>query len=197
MNIRQVERVDVAALAEMEASIWGEGAANADRIALRSEVFPEGSVIAELQPGMIAGYVVVQRVTHVSTSSWEIQTDGGTLARTHRPDGRLLYGVNLSVTSQGARHGVSKALIEHCYATFVGSGQCEAICLGSRLPGFSRWADRNGRDIRAYLAPDEQGRPRDPELRIYHRNGFRTLWALQDYFDDPDSLNFGAMILRS
>lgn len=197
MIIQQIEDKDVADVAALEQQVWGEAAAGADCIIARARVFGSGSLIARLPSGQIVGYAVVQRVDHISTGSWVQQTDNGWIGRTHRQDGQLLYGVNLSVLPQGAKHGVSRALIDHCHGTFVEQGPCVGICLGSRVPGFARWARSNGDDIRSYLAYGSGGRSRDPELRIYERNGFRVLWELAGYFEDPDSLNYGAMILRS
>ncbi|MCH9806735.1 MAG: hypothetical protein K0U74_03300 [Alphaproteobacteria bacterium] len=197
MIIRPVEEADVAAVAELEAKVWGASAADADQIRSRSATFKDGNLIAEKPMGVIAGYVVVQRVSQVSTGSWSQQTDNGLLARTHQPDGQLIYGVNLSVTPEGAKHGVSKALIDHCYRKFVTHGPCSAICLGSRLPGFARWSLENGQDVEEYLSRQSGGLSRDPELRIYQKNGFRFLWALKQYFEDQASLNYGAMVIRN
>lgn len=196
MQILPIEDKDVSEVAGLEAEVWGAAAASADQIRGRVVIFREGSLIARLTDGRIAGYVVVQRVDHISTGSWVQQTDDGRIAATHRPEGRLIYGVNLSVLPEGARYGVSGALIEHCYQVFVAKGPCMAICLGSRLPGFARWARSNGRDIRGYLARRTSNFTSDPELRIYEKNGFRLLWEMEDYFEDPDSLNYGAMIMR-
>lgn len=197
MLIVPITQTDIQEVAALEAQVWGEAAASPGRIRSRADVFPDGSLIARLPSGSLAGYVVVQRVSHISTGSWTEQTDGGLIAATHRPDGGLLYGVNLSVLPEGAKHGVSRALIDYCYETFVRSGPCAGICLGSRVPGFARWAKQNSPNIRQYLSLRSGEFSRDPELRIYQRNGFRLLWALDQYFEDPDSLNYGAMIVRT
>ncbi len=197
MLIEPIKDADIAEVAALEAKVWGEAAASVEQIRARAQVFRDGSLTARLPAGNIVGYVVVQRVAAISTGSWAEQTDNGRLAATHRPDGRLLYGVNLSVLPEGARQGVSRALIEHCYDAFVARGPCVGICLGSRVPGFARWARENGCDIRRYLSTRMGGFSRDPELRLYEKNGFRLLWELKDYFEDPDSLDHGAMILRT
>ncbi len=197
MTIERIGCKDIAEVAELERQVWGDAAASADQIASRARVFNDGSLIARLPSGKIAGYAVVQRVDHISTGSWDLQTDGGLIERTHRSEGRLLYGVNLSVLAAGAPHGLSRALIEYCYETFVARGPCVGICLGSRVPGFARWSEGNGRDIRRYLADRPRGFSRDPELRIYEKHGFRVLWEMDGYFSDPESLNYGAMILRN
>jgi ribosomal protein S18 acetylase RimI-like enzyme len=197
MIIQHVEDHDIPELAALEAATWGEAGAGAETIRTRAEIFRDGSLIARLPSGSIGGYVVVQRVDSISTASWSVQTDNGGITRTHCPSGRLLYGVNLSVLPEGARHGVSRALIEHCYRVFVASGACAGICLGSRVPGFARWARANDPKIGSYLALRSRGLSFDPEIRIYEKNGFRILWELRDYFEDPASLNFGVMLLRS
>lgn len=197
MTIEPIREQDVAEVVALDRKVWGEAAASPQQIQSRAATFPEGSLVLRLSSGRIVGYAVVQRVAHLSTGSWDEQTDGGLIARTHRPDGRLIYGVNLSVLPEGARHGASRALIDHVYETFVARGPCAGIGLGSRLPGFARWARDNGSDVRRYLALRTGGLARDPELRIYEKNGFRLLWELPQYFEDPASLNHGALILRN
>jgi len=196
MKIRKLVSGDVAKLVLLEQEVWGGDGASEEQIVSRAEVFPDGSLVAELDSGTLIGYAVVQRVDAISTKSWAEQTDEGLLIGTHRLNGKILYGVNLSVVAQGSKYGVSGAFIEYCISTFVTTGNCNALCLGSRLPGFARWRSKTGGKIRDYLGRKNKGYFCDPELKIYQKHGFSFLWEMENYFIDPDSCDYGAMIVR-
>ena len=197
MKIRTINEDDIREVADIEQRVWGEEGATADQIAARMNTFPLGSIVAELPNGELAGYAVAQFVSHISTGSWADQTDNGMIAKTHRPDGAIAYGVNMSVPPEGARYGISGAVINYYYDEFITKGKCSLLCLGSRLPGYRRWHEKYGGSIRNYLSLTSKGLSIDPELRLYQKNGFRLLWSIPDYFPDNASMNYGAMIGRN
>lgn len=197
MKIQKANKNNIENIVQLEQRIWGNEGATEEQIRSRINIFQDGSIIALLPNDQVIGYVVVQRVSKITMGSWAKQTDHGSLTVTHKPSGKILYGVNLTVAPEGAKLGVSSALIEYCYHSFVKTGECSTICLGSRLPGYARWYKREGGNVRQYLNTTAQGKTRDPELRLYESKGFHFLWEIKDYFPDPDSLNYGAMIYRN
>ena len=102
----------------------------------------------------------------------------------------------MSALPEGARYGVGGMVIDYYYHAFIKTGKCSLLCLGSRLPGFSKWSASNNQDIKNYLSINHNGFSRDPELRLYQKNGFQLLWSIDGYYPDEDSLNYGAMIVR-
>lgn len=198
MEIRTIEPTDVDAVAEVERIAWGDAAASAETIATRADVFPEGSIVA-VEDGKIVGYAAAQLTAQISTKSWAEQTDNGEIRASHVPEGRLAYGVSMSALPGVSGEGVAAHVIAYYTDAFLGSGRCSALCLGSRLPGFSRWSARaeNSGDLGEYVLPTPDGRVRDPELRLYAKNGFQVLWELPEYFPDPESCDHGAMIVRT
>lgn len=198
MEIRNLEPGDLDTVAEVERIAWGEGAASRETIKTRAEVFPDGSIVA-VDEGRIVGYAAAQLTAQISTKSWAEQTDNGEIRGSHVPEGRLAYGVSMSALPGISGEGVARYVIAHYTNIFLGTGRCSALCLGSRLPGFSRWSARqdNSGDLGEYVLPTPEGRVRDPELRLYAKNGFNVLWELPEYFPDPDSCDHGAMIVRT
>lgn len=197
MEIREMAADDIDQVAHVETVAWGDMAATPDIIAARARVFGEGSLVA-VQDGQIVGYAAAQLTDQISTKSWAVQTDNGTLERTHEPDGRLAYGVSMSALPGVSGEGVAFHVIAHYTRIFLGTGRCSALCVGSRLPGFARWVKKQGHDstLANYVRLAPNGRPKDPELRLYAANGFRVLWELPGYFPDRDSMDHGAMVIR-
>ena len=182
---------DIPAVAKVERLAWGDEAASVEQITQRLATFSAGSIVAINQQEQIVGYAAAQLVNQISTSSWAKQTGDGTIANTHKANGQFVYGVSMS----GIQNGVSTAVIEYYYNIFISSGQCNFLCLGSRLPGFQKWYNETGGDIKTYLRKQKKGFHRDPELKLYQKLGFEFMWEMPEYFPDPKSLNWGAFII--
>lgn len=198
MEIREMVPGDIDQVVQIEKVAWGDRAATRDIIGVRADVFGCGSLVA-VQTGKIVGYAAAQLTDHISTHSWAKQTDNGMLEQTHRPYGRLAYGVSMSASPGVRGEGVAFHVIAHYTKIFLDSGRCSALCVGSRLPGFARWTEKNGQSgaLTSYVQSMPDGRPKDPELRLYAASGFRILWELPYYFPDQASMDHGAMVIRS
>jgi len=196
MKVRPLEPQDVCLAAEVEQVAWGDAAASMETIAGRARVFAPGSIVVE-QDGRVVGYAAAQLTDHLSTLSWADQTDEGRIAQTHIPDGKLAYGVSMSARPGVGGAGVAAEVVGYYAKLFLGGG-CRALCVGSRLPGYRRWAqDRTDAALGTYLSRGESGEPRDPEMRLYARLGFRLLWEMPGYYPDPESGGHGAMMVRT
>lgn len=196
MIIRQIQETDFAQVQELENVVWGGEGASIEQIESRWRTFPQGSIVAELNTKKIVGYAVAQRVNQLSASSWSEQTDQGMITETHREDGIIAYGVNMSVLKKVASLKISHSIIDHYHKIFIREGRCSILALGSRLPGFAKWKLRTSGTVRQYLCELSGSRSIDPELRLYQKNGFELLWEIPGYFPDEDSGNYGAMIIQ-
>jgi hypothetical protein len=194
MHIRQFNPADLGAVLGIETAAWGSEAANAEQIMARATVCPEGSIVAEHLNGDIVGYAAAQRVNQLSTQSWATVTDNGCITTSHKPEGKIAFGVGMSVLSTAARFGVSGAIIKRYAEIFVGQGDCQSMALGSRLPGFSRWTQQHGGTVQDYLGHARKGLSIDPELCLYEKAGFHLMWPVAEYFPDAKSCNWGAII---
>ncbi|KAB7613624.1 hypothetical protein F9L33_09605 [Amylibacter sp. SFDW26] len=197
MKIRQFISNDLAEVVNIEKTVWKEEAANEDQIMSRHQTCCEGSVVAETNNGEIVGYAAAQRVSQLSNSPWAVVTDDGFIKETHQVEGKIAFGVGMSVLQSVARFNVSGLIVQKYAQTFVSEGGCHLMALGSRLPGYSRWHEQFGKSVQVYLDQARKGYSIDPELYLYQRAGFKLLWPVEDYFNDPQSLNLGAMIAMS
>ncbi len=196
MQVRTMNNDDISQVEAIEQVAWGDSAATIEQIRQRLHTFPMGSIVAETGSNKLVGYASAQLVDQISTKSWAKQTNDGTITSTHKPNGQIAYGVSMSALPEGAKYGVGASVIAHYYDIFINSGLCSILCLGSRLPGFQKWHEKTNGDIKCYLNQEIGGLSRDPELRLYQKNGFQLLWEIEGYYPDQQSLDFGAMIVR-
>ncbi len=196
MKIRRMCINDIQQVIEIEKVAWADSAATEAQIRQRREVYPLGSIVAEKSDGEIIGYASAQLVNEISTKTWAEQTDNGFIDKTHKPNGQIAYGVSMSALPEGAKFGIGGLVIAYYYDIFITSNKCSILCLGSRLPGFRKWQAKNNGSIKSYLSETVHGYSRDPELRLYQKNGFQLLWEIENYYPDPESLDYGAMIVQ-
>lgn len=196
-SIRNFEPQDLDAVLAVERAAWGEGAADRDQILSRHAVFAPGSIVVTDDGGGVVGYAAAQKVDALSLGDWSAQTDRGLIAATHRRHGAIAYGVGMSALPEAAHRGAARMIIAHYRDLFLGVEACRLLSLGARAPGYARWrAENGGRSFADYLAATRNGYAIDPELRLYQKNGFRICWPLPGYFPDPDSEDYGVMIIR-
>ena len=65
--------------------------------------------------------------------------------------------------------------------------------LGARLPRYHRYADKMSAEEYA-AAERKPGVALDPELRYYYSFGMKPVRLVEDYFKDPDSLDWGMIV---
>ncbi len=211
VKIRQA-RVD-----DIEAMLWGEEKAWPENLRASREMyesrlgtFPQGTLVAEGE-GKIEGVVVVEIVNFRSVSdvrSWNEATDYGYIRKSHNPKGNSFYGINLSVCPR-AQSGVAVALLEAVGKLAI-KHNLKQIVLGARIPGFIRYlekhCEKNGvsaisdekRDKIAedYIQTTNRRRnPLDPQITFYQRAGMKIIKLLPNYFKDPESLNYGILVV--
>lgn len=192
MKVRTATKNDYENIAKLEQKVWGDGAASYDIIRTRHEIFPSGSIVVVDKNEAIVGYAAVQRVNRACCDSWHIQTGNGDTKSTHTDKGHILYGIGMA----GASFGVAEIIIEYVYKTFIESGVCYMLVLGSRVPGFAKWQAKNKQGIKKYIQTRRKdGYSIDPELMLYQKNGFEVLCEIDNYFPCQDSLNYGALII--
>lgn len=193
MKVRTATKNDYKNIALLEQKVWGDGAASYDTIRTRHEIFPSGSIVVVDQNETIVGYGAAQRVDRICCDSWQIQTGNGKTKSTHRKNGHILYGIGMA----GASFGVAEMILDYAHKTFIASGICYMMMLGSRVPGFAKWQEKNKLGIKEYIqARRKDGYSIDPELMLYQKNGFEILCEIDGYFPCQDSLNYGALIIK-
>lgn len=185
---------DIPALMRLEARQWNhEQAADALVMRRRIETHPQlclgsfcprtGEALASLFMKPIAAERIVQaRNWHECAALDDGARDSGT---------RSLFGISLTSVDGAA----SWALIRFFWPHALRAGWRD-IYLGSPLPGLARaLRDEPSLAPASYAEQTRWGLPVDPQLRYYHRRGFRELVGVRaDYFPHAESLDHGALL---
>lgn len=199
ISFRNAIIADVDGLVALENDVWGDGAANHEQLASRIKVFPQGNIIA-IYDGRIVGYVAfeyVDDITNHSAFTWADITDNGMIINSHKPDGKYLYGINLSVHNSMRGQHLSLDLFLKVWANIILNNK-KGTFLGSRIPCFMSYKKRNpGISAEEYVSLKRMGHAYDPELRLYEKDGLKPIKVLPDYFPDPPSLNYGVLVYRN
>ena len=211
IRIRQARVDDIEAILLVEKKAWPENLrASREMYESRLGTFPQGTLVAEGE-GKIEGVVVVEIVNFRSVSdvcSWNEATDYGYIRKSHDPQGNTLYGVNLSISPQ-TQSRVAVALLEAVDKLAI-KLDFKQIILGGRIPRFARYlkhyCQKNGisvisdekRDKIAdhYIrATTRKGHSLDPQITFYQKVGTKIIKLLPNYFKDPESLDYGALLI--
>lgn len=200
VSVRNATFSDIDDIVAVEALSWSEeNMADHSKWESRLNTFPQG-VFVGLVNGKICGVVCAERVDYEFKDkdfTWYDITDNGYLVNSHNPNGRFLYGVDLSV-SGGHVSKVSRLLLE-AIADLVMELNLEGSFLGARIPSYFKHA--------AIVSPEEyvfgpwvyNGKerklPYDPELLLYLKNGLEPLRVIPNYMEDPPSMNYGVLML--
>lgn len=194
---RFLHPADVPALLALEARQWtARQAADAATLAKRIETHPQlciGAFCADTGEALASLFMKPTSRQEIERARcWE---NCARLAETPPPGERRrtrsLFGISLtSVDGEAAW-----SLIRFFWPHALQQGWQE-IYLGSPMPGF-----RRARELEWQLAAEHYARsrrgglPLDPQLRYYHRKGFRKIVAvLPGYFPHEASLDHGAVL---
>lgn len=121
---------------------------------------------------------------------WLEKTGGGFLT-THMNDGAVGFGVDLSVTKKASKKTADKIVLSAIFDGVLGEG-LKGVYLGARIPAYHK---NSHLDVEDYVfGARKNGKPLDPELYFYVKNGFEIVEIIPEYMEDPESLNYGVLI---
>jgi len=185
---------DAGRLAALDKEVWADAAASEEMFRERLTNAPGCTVIAVDESGTLCGstsYCFLDYETYETAGrcSWYDLSGDGT-ASTHEPKGRDLFGINLVVPSRAPRDTSTRLLLEVVRGG-VRAGVQRGL-LGARLPGYSKRAGKMSAE--EYAWAERQGLPLDPEIRFYRKIGLRPIRLVENYFVDPESLDWGMIV---
>jgi ribosomal protein S18 acetylase RimI-like enzyme len=204
VKIRQARIEDIPQILEVEKAAWGEGrSATFEMLESRIETFPAGTLVALVNEeivGVLATEIIDYNLKEEALSWYEV-TDNGYIRKTHNPKGDTLYGADLSVHPLYQNQGVGKKLLV-CIGRLAIKYNLKRGLLGARIPNYYKYVDKI--KVEDYIQLDKKSSdiPPDPEL-IYYRNvtnllsklGLQIVKVLPNYFKDPESLNYGVLLI--
>lgn len=184
---------DAQKISELESKVWAENAATLSNIRNRLDTFAEGNLLA-IENDEIVGYVCIVPVSQSlvdNSKTWYDYTDNGDIKAAYDPEGKLFFGVNLTVSNKCRNLGIGSKLLLQIARTAVRKRYRLGI-LGGRLPYYYKHKNLSPEDY--VNLKDEKNRIYDPELRLYVRMGLKVVKVQKDYFHDPESLNYGVIL---
>lgn len=195
VHVRNAVLDDIPEIIRVESETWPAGeAATQEMFRSRVETFPQGVHVAEVG-GRLVGVVAFERITYDVNNpipTWKQATDNGMIRGSHDPRGDTIFGVDLSATPDAPPRTGTRLLVE--VGRYAIQNNLKRGILGGRIPGYGQYADKMTPE--EYLAAkDDRGQPLDAEVRFYKRAGLKIGKVLPGYFDDPDSLSYGVLLI--
>lgn len=195
---------------EVERSAWDEEwQASEDKFVKRMEVFPEGSIGIFAENGDLAGVTTSMIIDIPDTlpqqyKNWSEITGDGYITP-HKMDGNSMYVVSVAVSEKFQGQGLGQKLVAAQIELAKRLG-VEKVVLGSRLPGFKEYLEKNNiisenlaEEAEKYLNLErEDGKPQDAEIRFYKTYcGMTPVKILPDFGPDEPSKNFGILMVKN
>jgi len=194
MEIRQATEEDLEGYALIQQKEWsGSVIANTEQLQSRLKWFPKGVLVAAVGDKVVAGATFVRLADYNIEDglSWAELTDNGWCSN-HTSNGRVLFGVDMTISRSAPR---STSIRMFHRSTILAAKQgVDAVYWGSRMPRYHRYADTMTAHEYA-IARTKRGRLLDPELEIYSWvPGAEFVGVSANYFPDPESLDYGAIL---
>jgi ribosomal protein S18 acetylase RimI-like enzyme len=195
VKIRKATLKDLPEIIRVEKEAWPEGTeASEEMFRSRIETYPDGVFVA-LHKKKIIGVVAFMLIDYDLENpipTWNEVTDNGMIKGTHDPNAETIFGIDLTAAPDAPRGTGTRLLMEVGRQAI--SKNLKRGVLGGRLPEYKKYADQMTPE--EYInAKNENGEPLDMEVRFYKRAGLKIEKILPNYFDDPDSLDFGVMLV--
>jgi hypothetical protein len=194
ITVRRAVPADIGKYIELQSERW-----DADVVASRAQLesrlkhYPQGMLVAE-RGGQIVGMVYAMRISEYDYErcpSWDEITNKG-FCNNVDLNGNAIFGVDLS-TAKGVGSAAGDKLLLGIGELAIKEGVKE-ILLGGRMPEYHKYADKmSPEDYLRARGPDNK--PLDHQIKFYTSvPGLKALKVLPDYFQDPDSLNYGVLL---
>ncbi|AST91863.1 GNAT family N-acetyltransferase [Sutcliffiella cohnii] len=163
---------------------------NEEQLSNHVKLFPEGALCIEVD-GRIAGSMTGLIVDyHNEDHTWEDITDNGYI-RNHNDNGNTLYVVDICVSPQYRKLGLGKHLMQSMYEIVI-EKKLTRLLGGGRMPGFHKQAE--SLTPSQYFDAVVKGELKDPVITFLLRAGRTPVKVVENYLEDADSCNYGALM---
>lgn len=174
----------------LENQVWPEDlACSRENFLKRYEHFKEGFLIAEDHNGDIFGsfYGIFLDFTIGQGINWHSDSGLGT-GSTHNPNGNSMFGI--SITSlENSPSGSMRAIIT-AWNNLARENKKKYIYGGSRVSGYHQ----HNCSVTEYVEQVVAKKFFDPVLSKWLGCGMKAGKIIENYFDDPESRNYGVEI---
>lgn len=146
--------------------------------------FEDGKLVATLTN------MFTTEVDLAKNKTWTEKTGNGYLT-THLSNGDVGFGVDLAVTKEASKKVSGRLVLTAILIGVLGEG-LKGVWLGARIPSYHKHKNMKVEDY--VYGTRKNGKPLDPELYFYMKDGFEIMEIIPEYMDDPDSLNYGVLV---
>lgn len=156
-------------------------------------VFSEGQCVVVDEKEKIVGSsssLIIDWDDYADSAQWSSITGNGTFS-THNPQGKTLYGADISVDPDARRRGIGTLFYEYRKKIVKEKG-LKRILTGGRIPGYAQVS--NQMTPKEYIAEVLKGKRADPTLSFQLKNGFVILDIVPDYLEDTESRGFATLL---
>ncbi len=193
--VRQLTLSDLDQLIELEKIKWEDNqAASKETLTRRIKKYPKLCIGAfDKKDDQIKASLFMKPISKIdiqNKQSWsELAETSLNEAEAVKTD--LLFGTSLSSRDAEAVQAVMQFFLPQA----IKAGWRE-IYLGIPIPGFRKWLSRHPEGaVHDYVYSTRQGLPLDPQLRHYHKLGFRKIISIKpNYFPHAGSLDYGVFM---
>lgn len=165
---------------------------NHDQLRNHITCYPQGAICVEIN-GEIVGSItglLVDYHSEMPGHTWEEATDAGYIG-SHRPEGKTLYIVDISVKPAFRKLDLGKLLMQGIYERVIQDG-LERVLGGGRMSGYHRHALTHSPE--EYVNAVVAGDLRDPVISFLLRCGRTPVTLVPNYLEDKESLNYGLLM---
>ena len=195
--IRNMTKDDIPKIVELQKAAFPHMAAEGvywkpDQLEAHLEIFPEGQFVADYN-GKIVGScssLIVKFDPEYKEHSWK-EACGDSYFKGHDPKGDSLYGADISTHPDNRRLGVATKLY-NARKTLATKLNLRRIIAGARLFNYCEFAKEL--TPLEYVQKVKKHEIKEPVLEFQLRNGFKFIKILDNYMNDPRSLNHATFI---
>lgn len=158
-----------------------------------ADIYPEGTIVAldgERVVGMGAGIMVHLDFNEFPKTEHALLYDEQDVCR-HDMQGQYYFGSELGVHPDYRGRGIARQIYNRRKAEVTKHNK-KGFIAAAVLPGYTNFI--HSLSAEAYVAKVVQGEFFDPTLSVQLRNGFEVIKLLKDFYVNPQTNNWSALI---
>ncbi|CAD6523600.1 YhcX [metagenome] len=195
--IRNLRNDDISKVVELQKAAFPYMAAEGvywkpEQLEGHLKIFPEGQFVADYN-GIIVGScssLIVQFDPEYKDHTWK-EACGDNIFSAHNPKGDSLYGADISTHPDYRRLGVATKIYDARKKLAINLN-LRRIIAGARLFNYCEFAKELS--PLEYVQKVLKHEIREPVLEFQIKNGFKFIKILDNYMNDPRSLNHATFI---
>ncbi|AEA45090.1 carbon-nitrogen hydrolase family protein [Fluviicola taffensis] len=166
---------------------------NRNQIETLINQFPDGQVAIKVN-GQIAGValcIIVDSSKYEHLHTYR-QITGDYTFKTHRPDGNVLYGIDVFIKKEFRGLRLGRRLYDY-RKELCEKLNLKGIAFGGRIPNYHRYAEEMS--PKEYIEKVKRKEVHDPVLDFQMSNDFHPSKILKNYLEgDPDSKDYAVLL---